>query len=334
MKKALLVLTVVSLMVACVPAKKYEDLKTKYNQTELAKQNLELEVQNLSAENKELKGRVNSLVSALEKMELDTIQKGRTLRRLEVQYNKINNLNTELLDKYAKLQQGSEIQFSRIMRELDGVKDELQKREDELNVLETELAAKRKDMQRMSDELDEREKKMRDLERLLSEEESAVKALQNQISDALLIYKDRGLSVERKNGKIYVSLAAKLLFKSGGTKVDTAGVRALVDVAKALENADDIEILVEGHTDDDDFQSPVSPKNNWELSVLRATSVVQILLANSSISPANLVPAGRGKFAPIDSMDKARNRRIEIILSPKLDKLYKMIETPENSGAN
>lgn len=327
MKKLLFGCIAAALMVACVPAKKYEDLKTRFNQTDLEKQNLELEVQNLSAENKELKGRVNALVEALDKMELDTIQKGRTLRRLEIQYNKINNLNTELLDKYAKLQQGSEIQFSRVLRELDGLKEELQKREDELNLLETELAAKRKDMLRMSDELDAREKKMRDLERLLSEEESAVKSLQNQISDALLIYKDKGLSVERRNGKIYVSLEAKLLFKSGSTTIDTAGVRALKDVAKALEKAEDVEILVEGHTDGDDFVSANSPKNNWELSVLRATSVVQILLANSSINPANLIPAGRSKFVPVDSMDKARNRRIEIILSPKLDKLYNIIES-------
>lgn len=329
MKKFLIAAFVGLFVSACVPAKKYEDLKSRFLTADDQNQKFSAEVQNLSAENKELKVRVNDLVQSIEEMELDTSQKGRSMRRLETQYQKINNLNTELLDKYAKLQKGSEIEFSRVLRELDELKEELQKREDDLNLLESELATKRKDMQRLSGELDIREAKMRDLQQVIEEKDNAVKNLQNQISDALLGYKDKGLTVEQRGGKIYVSLEAKLLFKSGSTNIDTAGVRALKDVAKALEEAKDVEILVEGHTDSDDFVSANSPKNNWELSVLRATSVVQILLNNSKIDPKSLVPAGRSKYVPVDSQDKARNRRIEIILSPKLDKLYSIIDKAE-----
>ncbi|NBP28762.1 MAG: hypothetical protein EBV23_04160 [Flavobacteriia bacterium] len=131
--------------------------------------------------------------------------------------------------------------------------------------------------------------------------------------------------LEQKNGKIYVSMEAKLLFKSGSIVVESEGKKALQQIGKALENEKDLEIVVEGHTDTDKLNSASFPRNNWELSVLRATSVVEILLANSKMNPAKLIAAGRSEFQPVDPADKAKNRRIEIIISPNLDELFDII---------
>src|SRR5690606_26261440 len=145
--------------------------------------------------------------------------------------------------------------------------------------------------------------------------------LKQKVANALKGFENRGLTVNEKNGKIYVSLEAKLLFASGSTKVEEEGKKALVELAKVLENEKDLEIIVEGHTDIDKLVSSVHPKNNWELSVLRSTSVIEILLANSKMDPTQLMAGGRSEFIPVDPNDKAKNRRIEIIISPNLNEL-------------
>jgi chemotaxis protein MotB len=150
--------------------------------------------------------------------------------------------------------------------------------------------------------------------------------LKNKLQNALLGFKDMGLSVTEKDGKVYVSMEAQLLFATGSTVVDPKGKKALVDIAKAIENETDMEVLVEGHTDTDKLNAPAYPKDNWDLSVLRATEVVKIILANSKVQPQILSAAGRSEFHPVDALDKSKNRRIEIILQPKLDELYKLIE--------
>jgi chemotaxis protein MotB len=121
-------------------------------------------------------------------------------------------------------------------------------------------------------------------------------------------------------------MEAKLLFASGSTVIDPNGRKALIDLAKAIENEVDMEIIVEGHTDTDKLSSSTAPRDNWELSVLRATEVIKMMTANSNLKPIVLSAAGRSEFHPIDPNDKAKNRRIEIILQPDLGELYKIIE--------
>ena len=150
--------------------------------------------------------------------------------------------------------------------------------------------------------------------------------MKDKVAAALTGFTDKGLTVEQKNGKVYVSMEAKLLFPSGSTKVDSKGKEALVKLAKALEGVSDLEIVVEGHTDTDKMSSSSHPKNNWELSVLRATAVVEIMMANSTITPQILSASGRSEYHPVDPSDKAKNRRIEVIITPNLDELFKIIE--------
>lgn len=160
---------------------------------------------------------------------------------------------------------------------------------------------------------------------MMQRKDEAVRILKNKVSDALLGYKNRGLTVQERNGKIYVSLDAKLLFKTGSTLVEPEGRKAILDLTKVLENEKELEIIVEGHTDSDKMSSSIHPKNNWELSVLRATSVVDIMTSNMQVNPTILMAAGRSEFHPIDLNDKAKNRRIEIIISPNLNPLFELI---------
>jgi chemotaxis protein MotB len=120
-------------------------------------------------------------------------------------------------------------------------------------------------------------------------------------------------------------MEAKLLFASGETAVDERGKEVIIDLARVLGNRDDLDIVVEGHTDTDAFSRAKYPRNNWDLSVLRATSVIEIMLANSDLNPESVMAAGRSQFNPVDPNDKAKNRRIEVILSPKLDELLEMV---------
>ena len=161
---------------------------------------------------------------------------------------------------------------------------------------------------------------------MLDAQKQAGEALRAKLSDALFAFRNRGLEVEERDGKVYVRLASNLLFASGSTAIDPEGREALVDLAKAIEGETDFEIVVEGHTDDVAFNSSVSPRNNWELSVLRATAVVEVLGGNSQLAPELLTAAGRSQYHPRDPENKNRNRRIEVVLSPKLDGLYDLLD--------
>ena len=166
---------------------------------------------------------------------------------------------------------------------------------------------------------------------MLAAKDSAVNALRNSVANALLGYKDKGLTVEMKNGKVYVMMEERLLFATGSTVVDPKGVEAIRDLGKVLEKNGDINILIEGHTDNVPMNGSGEIKDNWDLSVMRATSVVKILMANSKINPVRLTAAGRGEFMPVDKANTAearrKNRRIEVILTPKLDEILKLLET-------
>jgi chemotaxis protein MotB len=143
-------------------------------------------------------------------------------------------------------------------------------------------------------------------------------------------FENQGLAVTQKNGKVYVSLEEKLLFKSGSTVVDPKGAAALKKLSGVLEQNPDINVMIEGHTDDVPVIAGSTYKDNWDLSVLRATSIVRILLDGSKINPERLTTAGRSQYQPVEPAKTAesrqKNRRTEIILSPKLDELYKLVE--------
>jgi chemotaxis protein MotB len=309
---------VLLLLSACVPAKKYKDLleREKVCSEELAK--FKKSSGEYEALSKDLQTKFANASRDLSKLIQDTTALGSKYRLLLRDYNIIDGEYKSLQKSFDKLKNLSARETAELQNQLEAKNNELQIKEDALLKLDQEL----KEKQRL---LIEREKRVNELEEAIRKKEAAVQLLKAKVANALRGFENQGLSVVQKNGKIYVSLEAKLLFKSGSTFVEEEGVRALVELGKALESEKDLEIIVEGHTDTDKLNSSASPKNNWELSVLRATSVVQILLNNSSMTPSQIMAGGRGEFLPVDEFDKAKNRRIEVIISPNLNELFEII---------
>lgn len=181
--------------------------------------------------------------------------------------------------------------------------------------------------QKMS-ELDERERTINELQDMINAQTERVQSLLNSVKDALLGFSTDELTIREKDGKVYVAMSDKLLFESGSARVDKRGKEALAKLAEVLNKQTDIDVYIEGHTD----SKPINTaqfKDNWDLSVIRATSVVRILTKDYGVNPLQIQPCGRGEFMPVadnESTDgRAKNRRTEIIMAPKLDKLYQML---------
>jgi len=319
MKKTLALSLLCSvLFTACVPSKKYNELleREKSCSEELAKyKKSSTDYEVLS---KDLQSKYDLAAKEVSRLRGDTNQLGNQIRLLSREQATLEAQYETLENSFDKLKNLSAKETATLQTELEAKTRELQRKEDALLKLDEELKVKQA-------LLVEREKRVNELEEAIRKKDAKIQLLKARVANALRNFENQGLTVVQKNGKIYVSLEAKLLFNSGSTKVEEEGKAALVELAKVLETERDLEIVVEGHTDTDKLTSSVSPKNNWELSVLRATSVVELMLANSSMVPAQIMAAGRGEFHPVDPNDKAKNRRIEIIISPNLNELFEII---------
>lgn len=186
------------------------------------------------------------------------------------------------------------------------------------------------EINKLSDDLKKREARLQEVEEILRKRDAATNALKEKLQKALLGFQESGLTVEIKNGKVYVSLTDKLLFDTGSIVIDDKGKQALRELAKVLNTQPEINIAVEGHTDNQKVGNLGQIKDNWDLSVLRATSVVRYLTESEKIDPVRVTATGKGQFQPIELGNtpeaRSRNRRIEIVLSPKLDELYNLIK--------
>ena len=207
-------------------------------------------------------------------------------------------------------------------------------KENSESALKARIADNEELMEKIADrenELADRIARVEELERLIAGQKQAMVELKESLSDALLNYKDKGLTVEVRDSKVYISMENKLLFKSGSWTLELEGQRAISSLGDVLADNPDISILIEGHTDNIPYSGRGSLKGNWDLSTKRATSIVNTLLENIEILPQNLTAAGRGEYLPIATNStiegRAANRRIEVILSPKLDEISQIINT-------
>jgi chemotaxis protein MotB len=319
MKKTLALSLLCSvLFTACVPSKKYNELleREKSCSEELAKyKKSSTDYEVLS---KDLQSKYDIAAKEVSRLRGDTNNLGNQIRLMTREQATLESQYETLENSFDKLKNLSAKETATLQTELEAKTKELQRKEDALLKLDEELKLKQA-------LLVEREKRVNELEEAIRKKDAKIQLLKARVANALRNFENQGLTVVQKNGKIYVSLEAKLLFNSGSTKVEEEGKAALVELAKVLETERDLEIVVEGHTDTDKLTSSVSPKNNWELSVLRATAVVELMLANSNMSPAQVMAAGRSEFHPVDPNDKTKNRRIEIIISPNLNELFEII---------
>ncbi|GHA59539.1 OmpA family protein [Pontibacter akesuensis] len=243
-------------------------------------------------------------------------------------------------DKSTLEQQKASLEEAKASLESERAKLEQQKREYEESLAQAlkegktlgeNLNMSKSQIERLNADLKAREARLAELQRILDEKEKAVANLRNRVSNALLGFNDKDLTVNVRNGKVYVSLAEQLLFNSGSTKVDPKGVEALRKLAAVLKEQQDVNVVVEGHTDDVPIaKGTVGMQDNWDLSVLRATEITRIL-ANAGVDPTRVTPSGRSKYVPLDDAKskeaRQKNRRTEIILTPKLDELFQILET-------
>ncbi len=245
------------------------------------------------------------------------------LAQLDRQYKDLESTHEELL-------RGNARETRRLLNELQTTQEDLARKQQLLKELETSVNGQRQDVNRLQAELEARNARLMEMEEMLYKKDRILDELKEKVADALLGFEGQGLSVTRRDGKVYVSLDEKLLFQSGSTVVDPNGVRALKQLAVVIANNPDINIMIEGHTDDVPFRKGSSIKDNWDLSVMRATSIVRILLDGSGIDPTRLTVAGRGEFLPVDpaqtSEARRKNRRTEIILSPDLSEVFSILE--------
>lgn len=319
------------ILFSCVPQRKLEEeaAKRKSCETELAE--LKTKSQDCEAKLAEANKSIADNTKVINGLQKDTAIIGTSYRSLTAKYDKLNQINEQLLDKYNRLLEGNLADTRKLSGELQMTQEQLLKKEDELKKLAAELEAKRKSLEELTAELKKREARVAELEAILKSKDDATNELKKKLSDALLGFEGKGLTITQKNGKVYVSMDESLLFASGSTTVEAKGVDALKKVAKVLEQNADINILIEGHTDDVPMVGKGDIKDNWDLSVMRATSIVKIITKNSSVDPKRLTAAGRGEYFPIDPAKTAearkKNRRTEIILTPKLDELFKVLET-------
>jgi len=303
---------------ACVPAKKFKELAEKERVCSEELEKYKRSSLDYESKAKEYQVLYDVLTKDMNKIKKDTTILGARFRDLQREHKILLSSQEALEKSFETYKSMGSKETSALQKQLEAKTIEVQRKSDALLDLEAELKSKQK-------LLEEREQRVNELEEMLQRQEASLKALKDKVAAALIGFENKGLKVEQKNGKIYVSLEAKLLFKSGSTVVEQEGKNALVEIGKALENEKELEIVVEGHTDSDKLNSASMPRNNWELSVLRATAVVEILISNSRMSPGQIMAAGRGEFHPIDPNDKAKNRRIEVILSPNLDALFEII---------
>ncbi|MBE9585652.1 OmpA family protein [Mucilaginibacter sp. JRF] len=235
------------------------------------------------------------------------------------------------IDSLSRRSETLEEELSRLKGDSTRLTRELAELNGNYKTLNTNYAASSSKVNQLSSDLQKREARLKEVEEILRKRDEATNALKNKLQKALLGFQESGLSVDIRNGKVYVSLTDKLLFPSGSIVIDDKGKQALTQLAAVLNKEADINISVEGHTDNKKIKNLGQIKDNWDLSVLRATSVSRFLTEEQHIDPARITATGKGEFQPIDPGTSAealsKNRRIEIVLSPKLDELYNLITT-------
>ncbi len=322
LKPALYTMLLAGTLSSCVTRKKYDDLTAHKVQIEAERNEFETRLTAARAELDRYSKLTADLSSENGRLKNDTTQLGVSYRKSQALYKDLNATYEKLLTNHNRLLSNSAAEASKLGQDLAT-------RERELLAIEKSLQETRSANQRLSEDLATREQRVKELEKVLADKEKAVNALRAKVSGALLNFKEKDLTVNVKNGKVYVSLSEQLLFKSGSHAVDKAGLEAIKKLAQVLKESDDISVVVEGHTDDVPLRSSTGMADNWDLSVLRATSIIRTLTAEG-VNGVKLTAAGRGENSPLDPAKtteaRQKNRRTEIILTPKLDELFQILD--------
>lgn len=321
MKKYLFLAALALSASACVTQAKYNEAKESearyYDEARLCNESLLAE----KNKNKELTNMLEQLKTKATQQTDQVNQLSKELKRVQDDCTAMQVQNKELFDKLKATKSKEEIQA--MLSEIQALQSELMAREDALFKAERTLQDKQ-------NQLELQNAKITELTALIEQQNAKMQDIKNKIQNALVGYEGNGLQIESRNGRIYVSLDEKLLFQSGKWSVDTRGKQAIRQLSGVLAGQKDIDILVEGHTDNVPYSGNGNITDNWDLSVKRATAIVRILLENKELEASRVTAAGRSEFNPVDTANtkeaRQKNRRIEIILTPKLTELLQLFE--------
>jgi chemotaxis protein MotB len=318
-------------MTSCVSGKKFRELQTTNRQNLMDLDDCKAKSMTLELKTQEQETKVAAYEKEISQMKQDLAQaqidKNRTIDDLA----SLNSRYAELQNAQEDLIKGNMTETKKLLADLKAAQETLKQKEDVLRQLEQSVDMKKIALDELNTELEKKNTRMAELEKVLDSQKKIVSDLKNKVSEALMGFENNGLTVTNRNGKVYVSLEEKLLFKTARWDIDANGRTALRKLAVVLEKNPDIQVTIEGHTDN----VPYTPgsgqlKDNWDLSVKRATTVVRVLLEGSKIKPSRLTAAGRSEYQPIDTNNtpesRQKNRRTEIILTPDLSELYKIID--------
>jgi len=302
---------------SCVSKKEYQkvlDEKAALEKAQVAK------LQDCNDQNQALSGVLEDLQFQKTALELKVSALNDSILICE---NKLEENNAYIQNLGSSLDQ----QRRNLASELEAKNKTLQAKELELNDALAKAEAERLRLETLRKELEAVSARVKELEAELRRKEEAVARLKEAITQALAGFSDLGIAVEFKNGKVYVILPEKLLFKSGSIDVDPKGQEAILQIAQALKSQTDVRMAVEGHTDNVPMKS-ATIKDNLDLSVLRATSIARIMISGG-MNPAHIAAVGRGDTQPVAENStpegRAKNRRTEIVLTPQLDKILEIL---------
>ena len=322
-KTTLLLLAVTALFSGCVTKQKYNELKLKYQRTQDELTFMTSENKNCQDAKKSLTAQLNALTEEVDQLRADTLRLFRQAWSATREYEKAKSDYDELLKNFADISSNNQNTINDLLGNLDKYKDEMSIKEKMLEMQKDSLLKARA-------ELALKEQRISEMQNILAQKDAEVKALKDKVSNALKGFEGSGLKVHEKDGKVYVSMDDKLLFASGSWNINEQGLNAIKQLAKVLENEQEISVLIEGHTDNVPYRGSGQIKDNWDLSVMRATAVVKALLENGNIEPTRLSASGRSEYLPLDENNtpeaRAKNRRTEIILTPNLDQLFQLIQ--------
>ena len=300
-------------MSSCVSKKVYDDLSFKYQRLLNSNSELIEDNERLVAQRNQLNAEVKDLTHDIQLL----IDRKKVV---ENEYDTAKSRLDQLIASYDALESESALELT---KKAETIRDLIVQLEEK----ERNLSLEKQHLLQLQAELDARSETIDELENLIAAKEAKMSALRNAVSDALQAFEGKGLTVTQKNGKVYVSMENKLLFASGSWAVGLEGLNAIVKLGQVLVNNEDIEVLIEGHTDNIPYNGTII-QDNWDLSVKRATAIVRIL-QNNGVNPQQVTAAGRSEYLPIsDNTTKSgrtKNRRIEIILAPNLDRINELL---------
>ncbi len=284
----------------CAPPKYLSEVESERDHCKREREELWTENEKLTVENTELQANLELAEEARRRMMENGLTNAEELKNLKSRYNQLNKRYEELQEAHQTLISGSDAETRNVMGRLDNTQRDLYQREDQLNQMQSQLDKDREELAKLKRELQMQNAQLIELQSILEKKDKEADALKQKLSVALMGFENQGLTITKKNGKVYVSLEEKLLFGSGSIEVYARGKDALQKLAGVLEQNPDIHIMIEGHTDDVPVIAGSKFKDNWDLSVQRATAIIRILLDGSTIDPRRLTAAGRSEFMPVD----------------------------------